>query len=61
MACGRCVGLMGLVGLMGGCGGGAAAGTPPGCTVGFLELKGMRVCVFFDIKGEQFFFLFVES
>ena len=38
MACGRWVGLMGLMGLMGGCGGGAAARTPPGCTVGFLEL-----------------------
>ena len=38
MACGQGVGLMGLMGLMGGCGGGAAARTPPGCTVGFLEL-----------------------
>ena len=40
MACGRWVGLMGLMGPMGGCGGGAAAGTPPGCTVGFWELDG---------------------
>ena len=35
---------MGLMGPMGGCGGGAAAGTPPGCTEGVFGV-GITVAV----------------